>query len=71
MHGNAAEWTQEEGTAVSSAGKQIVRGGSWSDRPRRARSSFRLAYQSWQRVYNVGFRVACAVASDRVVRTAE
>jgi formylglycine-generating enzyme required for sulfatase activity len=39
------------------AGKKSVRGGSWYDRPHRARSSFRQAYQPWQHVYNVGFRV--------------
>jgi formylglycine-generating enzyme required for sulfatase activity len=27
--------------------------------PARARSAFRLAYPSWQRVFNVGFRVMC------------
>ncbi|MBE3071221.1 MAG: hypothetical protein IMZ66_13380, partial [Planctomycetes bacterium] len=39
------------------AGRKVARGGSFYDRPLRARSSFRLAYPSWQRVYNVGFRV--------------
>ena len=35
-----------------------MRGGSFFDRPERCRSAFRLAYPSWQAVYNVGFRVA-------------
>jgi formylglycine-generating enzyme required for sulfatase activity len=35
----------------------VVRGGSWSERPRESRASSRLDYPSWQRVYNVGFRV--------------
>ncbi|MHC4504066.1 MAG: SUMF1/EgtB/PvdO family nonheme iron enzyme, partial [Planctomycetota bacterium] len=35
----------------------VVRGGSWYDRPKHARASCRLDYPSWQRVYNVGFRV--------------
>jgi formylglycine-generating enzyme required for sulfatase activity len=38
---------------------RVVRGGSFFDRPERTRSAFRLAYPAWQRVFNVGFRVAC------------
>ncbi len=34
-------------------------GGSWRDRPIRCRSAFRVGYQPWQKVYNVGFRVIC------------
>ena len=41
--------------------RKVVRGGSFYDRPERARSAFRLGYPSWQRVFNVGFRV---VAED-------
>lgn len=69
MHGNVAEWTlttykpypydmrdgRDDGQA---SGKKVVRGGSWRDRPKRATASYRLAYQPWQPVYNVGFRVA-------------
>jgi formylglycine-generating enzyme required for sulfatase activity len=55
LHGNAAEWTCDE----APGGLKIVRGGSFYDPPRRASSSFRLAYPSWQRVFNVGFRVIC------------
>jgi len=54
MHGNAAEWTSSD-----TGGLKVVRGGSFYDRPRRARSGFRLAYPPWQRVFNVGFRVVC------------
>jgi formylglycine-generating enzyme required for sulfatase activity len=67
MHGNAAEWTlttwrpypyaadgRDNGLA---AGRKVVRGGSFYDRPDRARSSSRLSYPSWERVFNVGFRV--------------
>ena len=67
MHGNAAEWTlttykpypyapdgRDNGRAE---GRKVVRGGSFYDRPERARSSFRLSYPPWQRVFNVGFRV--------------
>ncbi len=43
--------------AGTPTGEKVVRGGSWYDRPARCRSSFRLSYPAWQRVYNVGFRV--------------
>jgi formylglycine-generating enzyme required for sulfatase activity len=64
MHGNAAEWTQTtHGTCrlgeVEAGDWRVVRGGSFFDRPARCRSAFRLAYPSWQRVFNVGFRVVC------------
>ncbi len=69
MHGNVWEWTlsayrpypyrQEDGrNDVGSFERRVVRGGSWYDRPKRCRSSFRLAYWPFQRVFNVGFRVA-------------
>ncbi|NQU22704.1 MAG: SUMF1/EgtB/PvdO family nonheme iron enzyme, partial [Candidatus Nealsonbacteria bacterium] len=72
MHGNAAEWTASayrpyaydpaDGRESPQAeGTRTVRGGSWYDRPARATSSFRLPYQPWQRVYNVGFRVVMEV----------
>ncbi len=54
MHGNAAEWT---GCDPQKSGRRTVRGGSFFDRPARCRSSFRLDYASWRRVFNVGFRV--------------
>ena len=68
MHGNVAEWTlsayrpypyqPDDGRNASDAeGKRVVRGGSWRDRPFRARSAFRQAYHPWQGVFNVGFRV--------------
>jgi len=72
MHGNVAEWTRstygpypyasEDGpTQTGTEARRVVRGGSWRDRPKRATSSFRLAYLPYQRVYNVGFRVICEV----------
>lgn len=72
MHGNVAEWTRTayrpypydpgDGRDDPAApGTKAVRGGSWYDRPYRATSSFRMHYQSWQRVYNVGFRVMLEV----------
>ena len=68
MHGNAWEWTRtayrpypyQEGdgrNAIGEGDRAVVRGGSWYDRPKRARSAFRLSYPAWQRVYNVGFRI--------------
>jgi formylglycine-generating enzyme required for sulfatase activity len=61
MHGNAAEWTTSTYRPYpdhsEADGEKVVRGGSWSDRPFRCTSSFRLPYQPWQRVHNVGFRV--------------
>ncbi len=68
MHGNVAEWTRtalrpypydgaDGRNAPDATGRRVVRGGSWRDRPKRATSSFRLAYAPYQRVVNVGFRV--------------
>ena len=70
MHGNVAEWTAStyepypyrplDGREdLSSGGRKVVRGGSWHDRPFRCTSSFRIGYQPYQPVYNVGFRVVC------------
>ncbi len=68
MHGNVAEWTRsayrpypwraDDGrNDTAGQDERTVRGGSWYDRPQRARSAFRQHYAPWQRVYNVGFRV--------------
>jgi formylglycine-generating enzyme required for sulfatase activity len=75
MHGNAAEWTRslyrpypykdDDGRNDPQApGKRVVRGGSFSDRPKRCTSSYRLGYRPWQGVYNVGFRVICYPQDD-------
>ncbi|MGD0900578.1 MAG: SUMF1/EgtB/PvdO family nonheme iron enzyme, partial [Thermoguttaceae bacterium] len=72
MHGNAAEWTRsryrpypyrDDGGRNDTAAEteRVVRGGSFQDRPHRARSAFRLAYPAWSGVFNVGFRVVCEV----------
>jgi len=67
MHGNVAEWTRSEyrsyadGKPLGDAGRMVVRGGSWSDRPHRCTSAFRWAYHTWQPVYNVGIRVVAEV----------
>jgi hypothetical protein len=55
MHGNAWEWTASE----DGAGRCIVKGGSWYDRPYRAAADYRMAYDAWQPAFNVGFRVVC------------
>jgi len=68
MIGNVAEWTLDDYRPypyraeanrddAGSEGIKAVRGGSWAERPKEARASSRWDYPSWQRVYNVGFRV--------------
>lgn len=68
MIGNVAEWTIDTYHAYpysvesaqkdsALAGRKTVRGGSWSERPTESRASSRLDYPSWQKVYNVGFRI--------------
>ncbi|MCH8042613.1 MAG: SUMF1/EgtB/PvdO family nonheme iron enzyme [Planctomycetes bacterium] len=75
MHGNVSEWTRttyqsypydsaDGRDELSTTGRKAVRGGSWRDRPQRCTSSFRLSYQPYQRVYNVGFRVVCDGSTD-------
>ncbi|NQT53303.1 SUMF1/EgtB/PvdO family nonheme iron enzyme, partial [bacterium] len=79
LHGNVAEWTRavcraypydpSDGRESHTAkGRRVARGGSWRDRSQRCRSAFRLAYQPYQGVYNVGFRVViepgASAASD-------
>jgi formylglycine-generating enzyme required for sulfatase activity len=70
MHGNVCEWTRSDyrpypyldddgRNAGSPTTPKAVRGGSWYDRPVRARSSFRVPYLPHQGVYDVGFRVIC------------
>ncbi len=59
MHGNVAEWT----TSVYQSGShatptlRVIRGGSWSDRPKWASAGIRWGYREFQKVYNVGFRI--------------
>lgn len=69
MLGNVSEWTASDyrpysyvasGTRDSSPdARKVVRGGSWADRPKWARAGVRRAYEAWQKVHNVGFRVVC------------
>jgi len=66
--GNVSEWTRssyrpypyrhDDGrNDIASPEHKAARGGSWADRPADAGSSVRRAYQPWQKVYDVGFRV--------------
>jgi formylglycine-generating enzyme required for sulfatase activity len=55
MHGNVAEWTL--GRHGSHAPRRTVRGGSWRDLPQEAHASARVGYYSYQKIFNVGFRV--------------
>ena len=77
MTGNVSEWTRSayvpySGERAKVDGLKATRGGSWYDRPHRARSAFRLGYRPWQRVFNVGFRVVMAAeSSDAVVRAGD
>lgn len=68
MIGNVAEWTRSSYKAYPYNGEdgrndlspkddKVVRGGSWRDRPKRATSSHRIPYASYQKVFNVGFRI--------------
>ena len=68
MVGNVSEWTRssyrpypyrdDDGRSdAASSERKVARGGSWADRPADAGSSVRRAYQPWQKVYDVGFRV--------------
>ena len=62
MHGNVAEWTCSDYVSYplkkeGSSDKKVVRGGSWTDRPKYCTSYTRKAFYPWQKVYNVGFRV--------------
>ncbi len=72
MHGNAAEWTrtnyepypynENDGRNDCSVMKRkVVRGGSFASRPREGTSSFRTAYEPWQKVFDTGFRVVIEI----------
>ena len=73
MAGNVWEWTRSayrpypyrdrDGRNAPRAGeRRAVRGGSWYERPKGARSAARHSYPPWQRVFDVGFRVVCREA---------
>ena len=47
-------------TALSPLERRVVRGGSFYDPPRLARSASRRDHAAWQQVFDVGFRVVCS-----------
>ncbi|BDD07435.1 HzsA-related protein [Aureibacter tunicatorum] len=55
MHGNVKEWTKTNHTL--SGDKKRVKGGSWKDRPLRAKAFFSIPFSSWQKVPDVGVRL--------------
>ena len=78
MVGNVSEWTRssyrpypyrdDDGRNDERlAQRKVARGGSWADRPADAGASVRRAFESWQKVYDVGFRVILET-SDKVAR---
>jgi len=79
MIGNAAEWTRtayrpypynsgDGRDDPAAAGTKVVRGGSWYDRPYRATASYRMQYQPWQHVFNVGFRIIVEIDEQIVIK---
>ena len=75
MVGNVSEWTLSSYRAypyderdgrnnVSTGERRVARGGSWADRPADAGSSVRRAYETWQQVYDVGFRIVVEAVPD-------
>ena len=67
MHGNVAEWTRslyqpypykdDKRNDPKATGERVVRGGSWWTRPFQGTNSYRLPYQDYQPVMDVGFRI--------------
>ena len=68
MHGNAAEWTRSawQPQPTKDDPRKVVRGGSWYDRPKHARSGVRRSYRAYQAVFDVGFRVVLEGEPARV-----
>jgi formylglycine-generating enzyme required for sulfatase activity len=75
MIGNVSEWTssqyrpypyRDDDGRNDGAGsdRRVARGGSWADRPADAGSAVRRAYESFQKVYDVGFRVIAELPDE-------
>jgi formylglycine-generating enzyme required for sulfatase activity len=71
VHGNVWEWVEDcwtesyagapsDGKASTSGdcGRRVLRGGSWFDRPWSVRSAFRIGFDTGDRFYDSGFRIA-------------
>jgi formylglycine-generating enzyme required for sulfatase activity len=70
MPGDTAEWTRSTYKSYPYApndgrnngarqGRKVVRGATAISLPNDCRDTYRLSYQHWQGVWNVGFRVVC------------
>lgn len=64
MHGNVSEWTRSDYVpypynvkSKQTSDHKVARGGSFFERPKFSTAYARKAYYSYQRVFNVGFRV--------------
>lgn len=63
MLGNVAEWTRSDydfpiqGQKENNGQLKTAKGGSWRDRPKNATSATKDGYLSFQKVFNVGFRL--------------
>ena len=53
MLGNVREWSRD----MQLDGRVLACGGSWATRPSQATFDSRVAYPSWQPVFDVGFRI--------------
>jgi formylglycine-generating enzyme required for sulfatase activity len=68
MLGNVSEWTMSDyGKCGSGIDRKVIRGGSWRDRPNKARASWRWGYYRFQPVFDVGFRVVRLIADNEDV----
>ena len=66
MLGNVSEWTLSDyGKCGSGMDRKVIRGGSWRDRPNKARASWRWGYYKFQPVFDVGFRVVRLETNSR------
>ena len=80
MPGDVAEWTRSTYQPYpyaendgrnngASQGRKVVRGATAISLPNDRRDTYRLSYQWWQPVWNVGFRVVCLDEEPTVAKT--